>query len=243
MNKKPVIGIPLTIEPGQLEKLVLSPGCKNAVERFGGIPIGLSPTIANIDGCINIIDGLLLPGGKNLHPSNYGKKQINSSEKCIDGREAHFEINMIKRAFNEGMPILGICLGMQILNVAFGGTLYQDINRQLSNTINHKVKPVSKLHHRAYINEGTHMQKIYRHWSHIWVNSNHTQAVDKLGQGFIASAYAGDGIIEAIEHSEKDFVVGVQWHPEVLLDTFDAKQLFSAFLKECYKFKEIFPYI
>ncbi len=167
------------------------------------------------------VDGLLLSGGADVDPSRYDREDLRSL--CmIDGDRDVMELALIEASREMRMPVLGICRGMQILNVAYGGTLIADIPSQHETTIEHRQHPDSKQDavHQVELQPGT----IMRHFIGVYdgeINSAHHQCVDQLADVFTASAYSPDGIIEALEWGDaslggKPFLYAVQWHPERL---------------------------
>ncbi len=182
-------------------------------EIFDELDILLIPVISekNLDEICNMCDGLVLTGSPNdVHPKYYGEQPI--KEYKID--EYGLVKNIVKLFNDAHKPILGICAGIQELNVIFGGTLNQDIP-------NHRLKDQSK--HKVSLVEDTFLYDVYKN-KMIEVNSYHNQSVKDLAPGFKVSVMSEDGIIEGIE---KENIIGVQWHPEVLHDM----QLFSSFIE------------
>mgnify|MGYP000444170917 FL=1 len=185
-----------------------------SVLNNGGIPMAIPAVAMKADpeGILAVCDGILVPGGEDLNPWYYGeepKPQIQTIRPEID--EAWFALG--RAAKEMGMPMLGICKGIQFLNVLCGGDLYQDIYTQKETTILHlQSLERSYLHHHVEIKEGTHLAEILGAGTHA-VNSMHHQAVRTPGEDIVVSATAPDGTIEAIE-SRNGQIVAVQWHPE-----------------------------
>lgn len=211
-----------------------------AIERAGGIPVLLSPgsprAIANR--LLDHVDGLVISGGNfDIHPSLYGEKPIKNLGE-IKNQRTEFELNLTRLALKRDLPLLGICGGAQALNVALGGTLYQDIAMQLPEAIEHRRS--EKRHsggHRVQIQYGTRLAKIVKR-PILEVNTTHHQAVKGLGAGLVVNATAMDGLIEGIESSRHSFVMGVQWHPEALTAKFfHQRKLISAFVDACRAFR------
>jgi len=211
-----------------------------ALERAGGIPVILSPggsrSVANR--LLDRLDGLVISGGNfDIHPSLYGEKPIKELGEIKEER-TEFELNLTRLALKRDLPLLGICGGAQALNVALGGTLYQDIATQLTAAIEHQQS--QKRHiggHRIHIRSGTRLAKILRR-PFLEVNTTHHQAVKRLGTGLIISATAKDGLIEGIESSRHSFVMGVQWHPEALAaKCLHQRILLSVFVDACRAFR------
>jgi putative glutamine amidotransferase len=204
-----------------------------SVERAGGRPrileVSESPRAL-----IGLLDGLLLTGGGDVDPVLYGEERHDTIEDAEPGRD-EFEIDLARRAVAEDLPLLAICRGAQVLNVAGGGTLVQDIPsavdtglphaiRQEGNATAHAVSvaPDSKLH-RAL---GPSVDAA----ASCGVNSRHHQSVATLAPGLVATATAPDGVIEAIESPDRTFCLGVQWHPENFWRTGEFDGLFASFI-------------
>lgn len=202
---KPIIGITSDIDGDFLR---LRKDYVSAVEKSGGLPLILPPVIDSVSQIADMIDGLLLPGGNDLSPEYYGE-DISVPEGClkiVSRERSDFEFALLREVFKKQKPILGICYGMQLLNVAFGGSLYQDVGIQLKDALGHK--------------SGQHTIQIAQPLAFIpqpsayTVNSSHHQAIKALAGGFEAFALSDDGIIEGIYKKDYNFLVGVQWHPE-----------------------------
>lgn len=199
----------------------------NAINRAGGTAIILPPVEDEeiINHYINMCNGFLFSGGGDMDPKYWGELPDRRLGEINPIRD-NFEYNLLQKILGSSLPVLGICRGCQVLNVAMGGTLYQDINTKLSHN---QRAPRDYPFHAIVIEEKTKLFKIIRQ-SNIRVNSFHHQAVKKLGAGLKISAIAADGIIEAIESENHPFVVGMQWHPECLEDEY-ADKLFRALVK------------
>ena len=189
-----------------------------AVVDAGAIPVILPPMSSSkaIGVALARLDGLVVSGGNfDIHPSYYGEKPI-AAIGAIKAERSAFELEITAVALNQDLPVLGVCGGAQAINVVQGGSLYQDIGAQVPNAQEHQQsKKAIKRGHRITIRPRTRLQTIVRR-SHAEVNTTHHQAVKTIGRGLIVNATAGDGIIEGIESTGHTFVIGVQWHPEVL---------------------------
>lgn len=189
------------------------------------------------DSLIDTIAGLVLTGGADVDPARYGEARHPSVRNLSPERD-EFEIRLIHRAVEADMPILAICRGIQVLNVAFGGTLIQDIPSQVPGALDHYVEePRYALAHDVWISRGSQLSAIMRERldpdEACPVNSRHHQAVGRVAEGFEVSATAPDGVIEAIERPRSRFCIGVQWHPENFWRTGEFRPLFEAFLAAC----------
>lgn len=192
-----------------------------------------------IDNAVNLsldCDGLLLPGGADIEPSLYGR---NREEKCGKPNELRdkFEFEIYKAFIKTGKPLLCICRGFQLLNVACGGTLYQDISEIKKCNHSDFIKR-SKHIHNVDIKENTLLYNIFKKET-VAVNSLHHQAVEKIGENLTVCAVSEDGFAEALELNNHPFCVGVQWHPEHLSKKDPLQQkLFDDFIKKCISQKE-----
>ena len=216
------------------EKLFLRTVYANAIEAAGGtvIFVGRTKDDEGLDDIISIADGLLLPGGVDVHPERYGEKP---SSLCgsSDAARDQTEIALLKRAFETNTPVLGICRGMQVMNIFMGGTLFQDVATEFSSEIKHDYDtetPRDKTVHNIRIEANTILCRMLGQ-STIAVNSFHHQGIKTLGNNLRPNAYAPDELIEGIEHSSHPFFVGVEWHPEDLHDS-PSKTLFAAFIEK-----------
>ncbi|HBT20775.1 MAG TPA: peptidase C26 [Peptococcaceae bacterium] len=227
----PVIGITCHMDYSA-GKFVLSHYYVRVIECSSGIPFIL-PVITHddlIDKYSEILDGLLLTGGVDVDPLFFGEQPRGTRE--ITPERDVFEMKIVRKFMALNKPILGICRGMQVLNIAAEGSIFQDINDEVPGVIKH-MQEAPRWHptHTIEIVPGTKLGKIYKK-SKINVNTFHHQAVKEAAPGFCISALAADGIIEAIESSKHKFVIGVQWHPEHLAFWDKASlRLFKAFIE------------
>lgn len=234
MPDKPVIGVTVAHCSEELDTFPRY-FYVEMVKEVGGIPVILPP-VATCDEAKNILeitDGLLLSGGGDLSPIYLGEVPLRGIGKSIPERDLG-ELLLTKLALERDMPVLGICRGIQVLAVAAGGRIYQDIVSQRRDSIEHK-QLVSRQHvwHEVEIFESKLLQIVAN--KYIKVNSLHHQAVSVVPSGFKYNALAPDGIIEGIEKDGASFCIGVQWHPEVLQSEMHAKKLFKAFIDTCHK--------
>ena len=191
------------------------------VAGAGGVPMVLPPITGAAEEMARGIDGLLLTGGSDLDPAYYGEKPLPELGVILPERDA-FEIAVLEHAVQRGVPVFGICRGMQVLNVALGGTLYQDLPSQLEDgSIAHRQQmPKWQWTHEVEADAGSEVAKIMQS-TDLRVNSYHHQAIKALADGLAAVAHASDGVIEAVESHDlsERWVVGVQWHAEAMRDT------------------------
>jgi len=192
-----------------------------AVIQAGGLPLYMPATSAiqpeAISTYLELADGVLLTGSDtDVDPLCYGESLVYSSKTRIDSQRDRTDIELITQARKKRLPILGICKGMQLINVALGGTLYQDIPAQHSSSLNHDPhKPDrASLTHRVRLAADSLLGEIFAS-SVAEVNSSHRQAIKRLAQPLSSSAVASDGIVEAYEEAGYPFLLGVQFHPEL----------------------------
>lgn len=182
-----------------------------------------------------MVDGLLLVGGPDLDPAHYGQSPLPGLRKVTPPRDA-MELQVTRWAREVDLPILAICRGVQVLNVAAGGTLWQDIASQLPRAAKHDYHPNYAEDYRAHTIRAVAGSRIANLVGEgdVAVNSLHHQALDQLGEGLQATAFAPDGIIEAVEGTRSQWVVGVQWHPEWLVESDPGMLgLFEIFRRVC----------
>jgi putative glutamine amidotransferase len=213
-------------EPEQTE-MALGLRYLEAVEQAGGLPVVLPPLRSSaIGSLLPRLCGLLLSGGPDLDPSAYGARGhalLGPTEPALDA----FEVALARRADREGIPILGICRGAQTINIARGGTLHQHLPDVTNGTIHHR-QSISGEHtsHDVKIDPTSLLASVVGP-ARLAVNSFHHQAIDRLGRGLRAVAWAADGTIEAIEAPSRPFLLGVQWHAETLVAQRRARHLFK----------------
>ena len=204
-----------------------------AIEELGGVPLILPLVAAAADRrrLLDSVDGLLLTGsGPDLPPRLYGEQQRYKFS-LVSQRRAQFELEMVRQARRRDLPLLGICGGMQTVNVACGGSLFQDIPAQVPHAKDHrqKGKAVSVSHAVTVVPKSLLMQIVRKQT--LMVNSSHHQSVKAVGPSLIASAVSPDGIVEAIESRTHRFLLAIQWHPEFLFDRHPVhRRLFEALL-------------
>jgi gamma-glutamyl-gamma-aminobutyrate hydrolase PuuD len=181
------------------------------------------------------LDGLILQGGADIHPSSYGEKSTHTRG-AVDSIRDRFELELLRAFAGAGKPVFGICRGMQLINIALGGTLYQDLQLDGATDATHAVTEAYDEHtHALRFEADGWLGTRYGGATGGTVNSIHHQGVRKLGEGLTAEAWSDDGVIEVIRRVEGSFLLGVQWHPEFHDDRFPnllpADPLMSAFLE------------
>lgn len=215
---KPVIGI-TTFDEKVQGYHTINNNYMNAVFAAGGIPISI-PTVNNEEdygAYINLIDGIIFSGGIDISPFNYGENPLKEIKRISNIRD-EYEFGLLDRAYKQKLPILGICRGLQLINVYLGGSLYQDIDRQLPGSLGHKPDflTIEEEYHSINLRKGTRFYEIFNK-DKIFVNSFHHQGIKKLGENLQVSGVADDGLVEVIEAADDRFMVGVQFHPEALV--------------------------
>jgi len=180
------------------------------------------------------LDGVVLSGGGDVDPSRYGAAKSICTED-VDPMRDELEIKLAQWALQDDKPLLGICRGIQVFNVAMGGTLIQDISDEVLNAMRHDRDGYDwfgRLTHEVQLDPGSKLHKALGiQGDRVMVNSLHHQSVGKLAPGLCVVGHASDGIIEGVEHPERRFAVGVQWHPEALSSEHEPHQhLFEAFI-------------
>ena len=206
-----------------------------AMQRVGGELRVLDPMHDDPGTVVPDIDGLLLTGGGDVHPELFGEPPHETFVPAEPGRDEH-EIALVTAAIDARVPIFAICRGVQVLNVACGGTLVQDIPASIPGAVTHQVElPKSAIAHEVWINRGSRLWTLLEERLEgedtCSVNSRHHQSVKALAKGFVVSATAPDGVIEAIERPDLPFCLGVQWHPENFWRSGEFRELFEGFLR------------
>jgi putative glutamine amidotransferase len=213
---------------------------RQSILHAGGDPRVLDASMA-VEQALAGIGGLMLTGGGDVAPSRYGEAAHATVEAAEPGRD-EFEIALVAAARARSLPIFAICRGVQVLNVACGGTLVQDIPSQIKGALPHSL-PVPQhqpyeLAHEVWVEKDSLLAKLMRERlvdEALEVNSRHHQAVKDVAGGLIVSATAPDGVIEAIEDPKARFCLGVQWHPENFFRTGEFRALFEGFLEAAQK--------
>lgn len=247
--KKPIIGITSNFSTssqiGSITNLglssqqwqLLADDYVKAVELSGGIPVIIPITEDEESAAqiLNILDGLILTGGNDVNPLLYNHSRSSSSGE-ISIRRDTIELSILKRALSEyDIPIMGICRGCQLLNVSKGGTLYQDLISEGMTKNEHLLVCYPKEYGSqiANIYEESRLYKIMQS-NEIKINSLHSQGVKAVGEDMVVTVKSSDGVVEAIEQVGERFVIGVQWHPEMMIEKdINSQRLFKAFINEC----------
>ncbi len=237
MKRKPIIGLTMRLEL-ETDRFYLGRDYSEALEALGAIPyhISLIPTKDYIAEIVKNVDGILLPGSDtDVDPLIFGEEPRPNLKKIIPEKE-NTDLMILEKAEKLNKSVLGICFGMQVLNVSRGGTLFQDIETDIENCVKHEQgKPLARNSHSIEFEDESLISRLITTKDDVRVNSHHHQAVGKIGKNLKATAWAKDGVIECIEDTRIDrFVLGVQWHPE-LSWKFDAlsRNIFTEFISAC----------
>lgn len=229
---RPIIGVTNTTRQGFIDAYV------NAVAAAGGSPLVL-PVLedtAALDPVLDKLDGVLFTGGSDIVPDSYGEAPLPGLGEVRPQRDRH-ELELLTKVLeHHSYPVLGICRGVQLLNVHGGGTLYQALEKQMPDVGLHmlfEIYPFEYPAHAIRVEPGSRLHDMLN-TTQLRVNSFHHQAIKDVAPKFRVSARAEDGIVEAIEREGERFVVGLQWHPEMMAKTDrSAQQLFQAFVRHC----------
>ncbi|CAK8162758.1 putative glutamine amidotransferase [Candidatus Xenohaliotis californiensis] len=241
--QRPIILITLDIQYGSKDGYsnrdwyCLRADYSRTIRDLGGTPFLTPYSTPSIKHYLEIADGIIFSGSdSNIRPETYGEKPI--KKLLYNELRFNFESILMSEALKTNIPMLGICAGEQLMNVVCGGTLIQHIPEQIPNALNHKSTDANRaeLVHNITIDKNTKLFEIIGE-TEIVVNSTHNQAVKTTGKNIKISATAKDGVHEAIEHTNKEFCIGVEWHPELHSSKHDTK-IFTAFMEAVKKYKQ-----
>ena len=234
MSERPLIGVSTSITVDkQPERAYVNSAYLHAVQQAGGVPVALPPQMSprSLEIIGARLHGLLLTGGGDMDPAAFGEAPHATVYEVAPSRDS-LETAAVRLAMARALPILAICRGIQVLNVALGGSLYQDVGTDPGTQLGHSQKePRDQPTHKVTVAPESRLARVMG-VDAIEVNSMHHQAVKALGRGLVAVAWAPDQIVEGVELDDADrFVLGVQWHPEELVAHSDAaRRLFSALI-------------
>ncbi|MGZ8706070.1 MAG: gamma-glutamyl-gamma-aminobutyrate hydrolase family protein [Gaiellaceae bacterium] len=233
---RPIIGITTYVTPArwsywELEAALIPQDYVRAVERAGGRPLLVPPSDDGIDETLDAVDGLIFSGGSDMDPEFYGE-EAHPETFGIHAERDRAEVGLLTAALERDMPVLGICRGIQVLNVARGGVLHQHLPELVGHE-GHKHDPPGVFSdHEVEIEPETKLAGILG--ARAPVKSHHHQGLERLGEGWRASAHADDGTVEAIEDPSHRFALGVLWHPEAG----DDLKLFEALVEEARRYRQ-----
>jgi putative glutamine amidotransferase len=228
---KPVIGITPSSQTDKLAHGTFLRSCLTtqyqlAIEEAGGAPIILPPQCDGVDTLIEIVDGLVLSGGADIDPARYGDDSVHPTTYGVDPLRDQFEFELFEAALDRDIPVFGICRGIQVINVALGGTLIQDVASEhpgaadLGHRQHERGLPADEAGHEVSATEPT-LLPIFDD-GRLGVNSFHHQAIRDLAPGLVPVASSPDGLIEAVVMSDNQHVFAVQWHPELMFERDEA---------------------
>ena len=235
-NGKPIIGLTSSYEKNEKNDRVFLPhDYLEAIRHFGGIPI-LLPVEGSEEEwelLLDLCDGILLTGGNDIAPAIYGEEKWNDTVEVTPERDQG-EMKICELAVKRKLPMLGICRGIQLMNVYFGGTLYQDIPSQLKTGEKHRMEePYHRSCHNCVLEKDSPLYTLVGE-AVVGVNSHHHQSVKTIAPGFSPMGCCEDGVIEAIYNPNEKFAWGVQWHPEKIWDIEPSSaKVFEAFIEAC----------
>ncbi|MGD9592220.1 MAG: gamma-glutamyl-gamma-aminobutyrate hydrolase family protein [Candidatus Berkiella sp.] len=198
------------------------------IAQNGGIPVFIGFDIESLDEYINLLDGVVLTGG-DFQPSQSSAINSDKSHRPKRLKRENIEYSLIKKGYDANLPMLGICAGMQQMNIALGGTNYENLKKSLGTKIQHRNETRHKTQHSISITPGTFLYKVMK-VKKLEVNSNHNAGINKVANQLVVSAVAPDGVIEGFEAKNKRFFIGVMWHPEYVLSN-EEKMLWTAFIE------------
>ncbi|MCL7748735.1 gamma-glutamyl-gamma-aminobutyrate hydrolase family protein [Halalkalibacter alkaliphilus] len=235
-NSKPIIGITSTVvNHNQIRSINLHEKFIRAVIDGGGVPIVIPiGTVELAEEWVSVCDGIILSNGEDIDPHSYGAAPDPKIQKTY-GRRDQLEIEIVRQALKHNRPILGICRGITMLNVALGGTVIQDIEKFNPTAMNHYQQAErSEPTHEVSISESSRLYKMIN-TKNIRVNSMHHQSIDQLSTDLTQVAMSADGVIEAVEGVRKHpLLLGIQWHPEEMAtEDVRMQQIFTDFIAEC----------
>jgi putative glutamine amidotransferase len=245
MPARPIIGVTTQtlhaidgIPPALPESWVMNQRYILATTIVGGLP-WMVPLLDDDDETLRAVyerlDGILIPGGVDMDPATFGEPR-HPRLGAIDPARDRVELTLTRWAVEDRKPLLGLCRGIQVINVALGGTLYQDIAAQVPEAIKHDYFPTAgfertHLAHEVALTQGTRLRSVMER-PRVLVNSMHHQGIKALAAELVPAATAPDGLIEAVESGSEHFMVGVQWHPEVFeMSDPHTRHLFHEFVR------------
>jgi putative glutamine amidotransferase len=233
---RPVVGITTYVTPARwsywdLEAALIPSDYVNAIDRAGARPLLVPPAVEGVEETLDALDGIVFTGGSDLDPELYGE-QPHPETFGVHRLRDDAELALLQGALERDMPVLGICRGIQVLNVGLGGDLHQHVPEVVGHE-GHKNDPPGEFReHEVAIEPGTKLEHVLGPRTRVM--SHHHQGLRRIGEGLVEAARAEDGLVEAIEVPDKRFAVGVLWHPEAG----EERALFDAFVEEARRYAE-----
>ena len=231
---RPIVGITTYVTPAkwgywELEAALVPAQYVQAVEQAGGRPLLVPPTEAGLEETLDAVDGLIFSGGSDLEPETYGQQAHTQTYGVVRERD-EAELALLSAALERDMPVLAICRGSQVLNVALGGDLVQHLPEVVGDE-KHRHAPGVFADHDVEVEPGTRIAELLG--DRTPVKSHHHQGLGQLGEGLVTTAHAEDGTIEAVEDPSRRFALGVLWHPEAGEDL----KLFEELVREAREYR------
>lgn len=227
MTRPQIIGI-TTFNQNESGQYHVSTACVEAVRATGGLPSLLPPNEPNPSAILEFVDGLIFSGGGDLHPATYNGS-LHPALSMVDRERDTFELTLARLALNTNIPLLGICRGISVLNVASGGSLIVHIPDEFGEVVAHSGDSSQTVEHLVEIEVHSRLAQILGS-TEVTVVSGHHQAIDTVAHGWRTAAYAKDGVIEALEYEYHPWAIALQWHPE-LGNNHQQQQIFSALVE------------
>ena len=232
MSDRPVIGVTCDVREEKRTLVFVFRNYLDAVERAGGLPLPIPPLSdpALVPQVLSIVHGIVIVGGEDLDPALYGEEPLATHDPVPADRQ-RFDLALADALLAGETPTLGVCYGCQLLAVASGGALHQHIPTQVGDDVAHAGKYPDLPFHPVEITEGSRLARTLGA-TRCEVNSAHHQAPKRLGAGLTATAIAPDGVLEAFEADGDRFLLGVEWHPELITDRPEQQALFDELVRE-----------
>ena len=226
---RPVIGITSYARNGTPPTFSAPCGYVDAMRAVGATPVIFPAGEAHAEHLLDLVDGVILAGGGDIAASRYGGDPHETMYQVCEERD-EFEFTLVRAALaRPPLPLLCICRGLQVLNVVCGGTLHEHVPEEFGEGVSHRLPQRLPSHHDACIDADSRLSGLLGA-THVRVCSWHHQAIDRLGEQLHPVAWAEDGVIEAVEHTEHPWCIGVQWHPEMEFAKEPQRRLFAAFV-------------
>ncbi len=225
---RPVIGI-TTYGEDKDKHFHLPREYTDAVRRAGGLPILLTPGEDNIEQLFDLVDGIIFAGGGDFDAALFQQKPHATIDR-VDPERDRFEMALAKYVLGKSKPVLGICRGFQLLNIATGGDLIQHLPDEVKELIPHRSDNNEEVKHEVKLKEGCRLQDIFEKTS-LKIVSKHHQGVDKISEDWEVVGHSEDGVVEAMEHKKHPWMMAVLWHPELALDDPDNQKIVQALVE------------